>query len=262
LERILEKSPLSRKDSGENSNPTTKSQYKAGIIGLGFIGLTAPDSHAQAYVDCERTDLIGMCDKAPKFKGEFRHYMDMVKRENLDIVSVCTPVETHCKIVCDIAPHVKAIYCEKPMASTLEECDKMIEVCAKNDTILQINHQRRFVKPLFRFSRDLMDTGTHVFDWLNHHQVDADIEYVNTQEHIFELVVTRKRMILAGVNFLVDCLDTGLDTISSGFEGKEALRLILEFKEWYERNQQDIKVRHPVRVPSYPWLPEWWEICP
>jgi len=210
--------------------------YRAGIIGCGFIGAKAPDSHAQAYIDCDRTALVALCEKKDIFNSEYRHYMDMVKREHLDIVSVCTPVETHCKIVCDIAPYVKAIYCEKPMAVDLTECDKMIHACAKNDTILQINHQRRFVKPLFRFSRDMIDTGTHVFDWLNQHHIDVDIEYVHKQEHIFELVITRERMILAGVNYLVDCLDTGLDTISSGFEGKAALRLALEFKENYERD--------------------------
>ena len=236
-------------------------------MGCGFIGRETPDSHTAAYQDCERTTLAATCDNILGMWTEapyhYISYINMVKIENLDIVSVCTPVETHCKIVCDIAPYVKAIYCEKPMALTMKECDYMIGACDAEDTILQINHQRRFVKPLFRFSRDLIDTGTHVFDFIEDKLWgEVDVEYIDTQEHIFELVITRERMILAGVNHLVECLDRGDDSISSGDEARVALRLALEFKENYERNKRDTTERSSIRLPSESFLPSWWEICP
>jgi hypothetical protein len=231
---MMSKLEDSKRDSGENLNPTTPSVYKAGIIGCGFIGIKAEDSHLKAYNECERTNLVAASDNItqwvpiPEF---YFNYKVMVREETLDIVSVCTPVETHCQIVCDIAPYVRAIYCEKPMAVTLQECDAMINTCEQFGTILQINHQRRFVKPLFRFGRDIIDTGTHVFDWLNQYGIDADVEYVDTNEHIFELVITRERMILEGVKWLVGILDGKNKEISTGYDGKLALQKALEFRD-------------------------------
>jgi hypothetical protein len=176
-------------------------------------------------------------------------YMRMVQ-EGIDIVSVCTPPETHKKIVCDIAPFVKAIYCEKPIALTLEDADAMIKCCHYHGTILQINHQRRFINPKVRFSRGVLNTGTHLFDLLRKTYGDpitilptgnallpdcsiCEIEEVKTDEPIFEFDLTRSKepMIIKGVSHLVDCLLTGCKNKSSGEDGREALRLALDFKE-------------------------------
>jgi len=232
--------------------------YRAGIIGLGWIAVDAPDNHAQAYIDCPNTSLMATCDTDihKSFgQGSYKSYKKMVKEANLDIVSVCTPVETHCKIVCDIAPHVKAIYCEKPMATTLGECDKMIEICKKHNVILQINHQRRFAKPRLKFSRDIIDTGTHAFDLIvqifgeiDHIHPDGkyvcvhgnpycktiELEYIPTMDkHVFELdcVRTKEKMIIKGIEHLVACLDSGRKSYSSGEDGREALKWALKYKE-------------------------------
>ena len=62
----------------------------------------------------------------------------------------------------------------------------------------------------------------------------CEIEYIPTmEEHIFELDVThtKERMILKGVEHLVECLDEGKQSESSGLEGREALKWALKFKE-------------------------------
>jgi len=235
--------------------------YRCGIIGCGFIGVKAPDNHAMAYTQCMDTDLITLCDTrlwdSPFSDNQYSDYHRMVKEANLDIVSVCTPPETHCQIVCGIAPYVKAIYCEKPIALTIEDADKMIETCHKHNVILQINHQRRFILPHLKFSRDLIDTGTHAFDLLRQifgecsaHPIFGssfwlfgsqwvEIEYINTNEHIFELDCTHnaERMILQGVHHLVGCLEHNRQSISSGEDGRQSLRLALKFKEMYEEKK-------------------------
>lgn len=229
--------------------------YKAGIIGLGRIGVEFEDSHASAYRDCPDIELVAACDAnldrarmspCPLF---YTDYEWMVAEEQLDIVSICTPPETHYQIVCDIAPYVKAIYCEKPIATTLEDADRMIGACQKAGVILQVNHQRSFVRPKFRFSRGILNTGTHMFallrqlfgeiKYLTDHNVTfesglvCDIEEVKTDEPIFELDCThnKDRMILAGVEHLVECLKNGAKPISSGEDAREALYLVLKFQE-------------------------------
>jgi predicted dehydrogenase len=259
------------------------SKLRCGIIGCSWIVVGDEDCHARAYTECKDTELVALCDLV--FAGHatiretkscfwsilswldkkgYADYMDMVKKESLDIVSVCTPTKTHCEIVCAIAPFVKAIYCEKPMASSLEECDRMIEACIQSGTLLQINHQRRFVSPIFRFSREVIDTGTHAFDLLRQLFGDIDliqntdgnilavtdneiikIEYIPTMsEHIFQFDCTHSksdRMILAGVTSLVENLKSGWEYVeSSGEDGREALRLALEFKELYEGQNKTV----------------------
>lgn len=152
--------------------------YRAGIIGLGRIAIDFPDNHLSAYLNNPRVYLACICDTderrinlALDKLGNYdcitsMDYLKMVKAHYLDIVSVCTPQETHHKIVCDIAPYVKAVYCEKPMAGSQYECYQMIDVCRKAGTILQINHQRRWVTPTFYYSRGVINTGSHLFDLL------------------------------------------------------------------------------------------------
>src|SRR3990167_878062 len=230
-------------------------RYRVAIIGCGWVGVGYSsdgitwkrDTHIRAYQSNPRTEVITMCDKdAQKVVRVFSkysnlpagvwpadalwvEYLPMVKRMNLDIVSVCTSPETHSQIVCDIAPYVKAIYCEKPIADTIEDAQKMIDICHKHKVILQVNHERRFIHPKFTFSRGIMDNGTHAFDllrqlfgqYLGGYQRYSqktftmlfgrqwvEIEYKDTAERFFNLDCVRSSepMIGKGVEHLVQCL--------------------------------------------------------
>lgn len=209
--------------------------YRVGIIGCGWIAVDANDNHYEAYLKNPKVGSVMLCD----INGQeiFDDYMEMVKNCDLDIVSVCTPVEKHCKIVCDVAPYVKAIYCEKPIAETLEDADKMIETCHKHNVVLQINHQRLFMNPKFRFSRDIIGTGTHVFSLIDHlfkPEIKVDIEYVPMiNENIFELdcTHTKEPMIPKGVEHLIDCLENHHESISSGELARDSLFKCLKLQE-------------------------------
>lgn len=231
---------------------------KVGIIGCGHIAIEDEDSHLKGYQECIGVKTIVFCDSKKKeaygIKIDYSDYMEMVKKEHLDIVSVCTPVETHCQIVRNIAPYVKAIYCEKPIACSLEAANAMIEDCHKYGVILQVNHQRRFIPVKARFSRGVLDSGTHMFDRLRQLFGEmtfnngnlylfgsqwVEIEYVDSQEHIFEIdcVRTKERMIKRGVYHLVECLKEGKESISSGEEAMLSLKALLS----YEQYREDIK---------------------
>ena len=60
---------------------------------------------------------------------------------------VATTAPSHADFVCLAAKNgAKAILCEKPMAVSLADCDRMIEACAASGTRLAINHQMRFME--------------------------------------------------------------------------------------------------------------------
>jgi len=76
-----------------------------------------------------------------------RHYPDYrqaLEDDAVDAVVVVTPTAYHKDIVVAAADAGKHIFCEKPMAMTVAECDEMITAAEKNNVVLQIGFMRRF----------------------------------------------------------------------------------------------------------------------
>ena len=159
----------------------TKKVYRAAIIGLGDIGATTALrgselghlrgifgrlSHAAAYHDHPRTKLVCGSSRDAERRARFTRdwgienvYSDwrqMLETEDIDIVSVATNTPSHAEIVIDVASiGVKAIFSEKPIATTLNDAEKMVRLCEETRTVLVINHTRRW-DPTFQRVRDLV----------------------------------------------------------------------------------------------------------
>lgn len=118
----------------------------------------------------------------------------MLNKENIDIVSICTHAPEHHMMTIEAAEAgVSAIFCEKPMAISLEKADEMIKVCKKNDVILFINHTRRW-DVVYKKAKEIVDSkkigkvisvegysyagllngGTHLFDLLRFFNCDVN----------------------------------------------------------------------------------------
>jgi myo-inositol 2-dehydrogenase / D-chiro-inositol 1-dehydrogenase len=63
---------------------------------------------------------------------------------HFDAVVITTPTFTHCELAVAAAGHGKHVFCEKPMALTLEECDEMDRAAQASGVVLQIGFVRRF----------------------------------------------------------------------------------------------------------------------
>lgn len=151
--------------------------YKAGIIGLGRMGSLfeedplslKPCSHAGAYNSFPRTKIVAACDirkdrlkrfaKTWKPNSLYQDYKEMLKKEDLDIISICTHTPLHHEMTLAAAKSgVSAIFCEKPMATTLKEAEEMIAVCKKNNVILIIDQTRRW-DPVFKKVKEIIDNN-------------------------------------------------------------------------------------------------------
>lgn len=152
-------------------------KYRAAIVGLGRIAWTLEDdvkrdhpcTHAGALAQLEDVELVAGASRgeqsAKAFQERFHtrkaytNYLEMVREEKIDIVGVCTNPETHAQIVVDLAnAGVKGILCEKPIALSLEDCDRMLKACQANGTILMTMHNRRF-NALYRSAKALIQRG-------------------------------------------------------------------------------------------------------
>lgn len=161
---------------------TQQPTYRAAIIGLGFIGAgdqvsgdalgqqvaNLDGTHAQALTGHPRISLVAGSSRDDGRRERFaartgcRTYADwreMLEREELDIVSVATYAPTHAEMTIACAERkIRAVYCEKPIACRVSDADAMVRACAEADTLLVINHNRRF-NPNYRRLRDYLKTG-------------------------------------------------------------------------------------------------------
>ncbi|GAB4028827.1 Gfo/Idh/MocA family protein [Spirosoma gilvum] len=133
------------------------------IIGPGKVA----HLHAKATLQTPDTQLVAVYgrtyQKAEDFANQYgiRAYSDiydMVDRENVDLCLVCTTHPSHRDVTVAALNAGSHVLVEKPLASTLEDCDAMIEAASRNNRYLGTISQRRFYAPSMRI-RDAIDTG-------------------------------------------------------------------------------------------------------
>jgi len=125
-------------------------KFLLGIVGLGWWGRKL----FKYFSELEKVKIVAVCKKRRIIPegfdiGEAKLYTDMkemFEKENMDAVIIATPPTEHflpTKLAAEKGIHV---FCEKPMASSVEDCDKMIEVCNKNNVKLFIAFKHRYAK--------------------------------------------------------------------------------------------------------------------
>ncbi len=141
------------------------STYRAGIIGCGSVS----HMHMRGYQSIDSIDVVAIADPVEEALNGFgerygipTRYKDareMLDAEQLDIVSICTWHKLHAPLtIVACARKPKAVLCEKPMATSLGECDQMIIAARRNNVKLAIAHQRRF-NAAWTDARDLIAAG-------------------------------------------------------------------------------------------------------
>jgi predicted dehydrogenase len=123
------------------------SKTKVAIIGVGYLGR----QHARIYSELDSVELVGVVDKngetAAAVASEFgtTAYTDF--RELLGKVtaaSLATPTVEHSSIGCELLRQGIDVLVEKPIASSLDEAEALIQTAREHRRILQVGHLERF----------------------------------------------------------------------------------------------------------------------
>lgn len=123
-----------------------------GVIGCGKI---AQVRHLPEYADNKHVQITAVFDldksradeMAKKYGAKsYDTYHELLADPDIDAVSVCTANATHCEITVASLEAGKHVLCEKPMAITLEECEKMVETAKQTGKFLMIGHNQRLTK--------------------------------------------------------------------------------------------------------------------
>ena len=136
-----------------------------GLIGAGRIGSFHGESVAKRLVDAT---LIAVADPAPGAAAEladklgadasYTDVAEMLSHPGLDAVIIATPARFHTNILVQAAEAGKAIFCEKPMALTLEDADRGIAAAKAAGVPLQVGFNRRWDQA-FAEGREAIDAG-------------------------------------------------------------------------------------------------------
>jgi len=131
-----------------------------GLIGCGDI---AAKRVAPALRDLSNCDFAAVSrarfELAESFAAEFgakKWYKtadELLKNNEIDAVYVATPVNLHCPHTIAAAEAGKHVLCEKPMAMTTTECDRMIAACRAGNVKLGIAYYRRFYPVIDRIKQ-------------------------------------------------------------------------------------------------------------
>lgn len=90
----------------------------------------------------------------------YTDYKEMIEKENLDFVIITLPSYMHHPVSTYCLEHGVNVFCEKPMAVTLAECEDMISVAKKTGKKLMIGQVLRFF-PFVQYLKKLIETGEY-----------------------------------------------------------------------------------------------------
>ncbi|HSP63632.1 MAG TPA: Gfo/Idh/MocA family oxidoreductase [Pyrinomonadaceae bacterium] len=137
---------------------------RIGIIGAGF----ARSTQIPGFKNCEDARIVAIAsahrERAEEVAHEFGidHVEDdwraLVARDDIDLVSIVTPVVTHCEMTLAALDAGKAVLCEKPMAMNAGEARRMTDRAREAGVLALIDHELRFLPGRIKM-RELLDRG-------------------------------------------------------------------------------------------------------
>jgi predicted dehydrogenase len=143
---------------------TTDKTIRIGIIGAGF----ARSTQIPGFKACAGARIVAIAsarrEHAEEVARDFGidHVEDdwrvLVARDDIDLVSIVTPVVTHCEITLAALDRGKAVLCEKPMAMNAAEALRMTERAQEKGVPALIDHELRFLPGRLKM-RELVRRG-------------------------------------------------------------------------------------------------------
>ncbi len=146
---------------------------KAAVIGCGGA---ARIDHIRWYAQNPDVALVGLADineEAARFCAEnwggmpYTNAEKMLEVEKPDVVSIASPVAKHAEHTVLALEHGAHVLCEKPMAPTLEDCDRMIDAAEQNDRILGVAFHKRHNVGTLELHRRLNRRDWRTHFWTN-----------------------------------------------------------------------------------------------
>jgi len=151
---------------------------KIGMVGIGGISSVHLDAYTQL---ADRAKIVARCDKIPERANgtaegltiniggpstvkidakAYTDYRELVLDPDIDVVDVTLPTDLHADAAIAALEAGKNVISEKPMARTMEQCDRMIAAAKASGRTLMVAHCIRFW-PEYEYLKELVDSGKY-----------------------------------------------------------------------------------------------------
>ena len=139
-------------------------KVKYGVIGLGWFG----EKHLEALEAIPQVELYALCTRTESRLHElkekygaqkiFTDYNEMLADPELEAVSVTTMWDQHLAPTVAALEAGKNVFLEKPMASTVEDCQKIVDAANASDKAFMVGHIVRF-NPRYAAGKEAVAAG-------------------------------------------------------------------------------------------------------
>lgn len=170
-------------------------KLNVGIIGTGRIGRV----HAEhlSYRILQAT-LLGVADISEEAVQECAQQFDvpevaqdyrvLLDNPEIEAVVICSSTDTHTQIIEEAAEAGKHIFCEKPIAFTLEEIDRALAAVEQAGVKFQVGFNRRF-DPSFQRVREAIEQGEigepHLLHLVSRDPAPPSLDYIRSSGGLF-----------------------------------------------------------------------------
>lgn len=168
-----------------------------GVIGYGYMGRM----HAAVYRALPQTELVAIADVQPsrlegadlQGVGLYTDYHELLRREDIDAVSICTSDRAHLAPAVAAARAGKHILLEKPIALDLGEARQIVAEAKAANVKLQIGFLLRF-DPRYAGVKDLLDQGrlgqvVHIHARRNSPKSEGPARYQGSTPLVFHVAI-------------------------------------------------------------------------
>ncbi len=149
------------------------------MVGLGFMGTM----HLAAFSKVPNVQVTGICTQSERSLDEhlsqaggnldrpavnfdfagvrhWTHWRELVLDPEIDAIDICLPTDLHATVAIAALTAGKHVLCEKPMALTVAECDRMLATADEQKRVLMIGHVLRFW-PEYEILGEFVSSGHH-----------------------------------------------------------------------------------------------------
>lgn len=251
-------------------------------IRIAVIGLFHGMNHVRTIFNYDHTELVAICDLKEKYKQDaekfnthfYSDYHEMLDQEKLDGIVLAIPNNLHAPFTEECAARGLNVLLEKPIASTVEDADRIIAAREKYGVKILIGHHRRFSTYIQRLRDAVQNKEIGDFVCAN-----AVWNALKNKEYFLEPWRTKEGSGPLNINtiheiddlrFIVGDINRVYAEISNstrGFEVEDTASIILRFREggmanilvsdctpspfFYEANCQEDKGFSPTLKDSY-----------
>jgi predicted dehydrogenase len=163
-------------------------QVNVALIGYAFMGKAHSNAYRQVtpfFSPALTPRMKVICGRTPSaVRAAAREYgwdeaatdwQEVVRRKDIDIVDVSTPGDSHMEIAIAAARAGKVVFCEKPLANTVRESERMLAAVEKAGVLHMICHNYRRAPAVMLAKQLIVDgqlgdirhyRGTYLQDWI------------------------------------------------------------------------------------------------